>query len=219
MFLMEKVSNSLAEKISKELSYDEDKKEVIAYGTYAILQISISIIFVVIFGWIFGVLAEALVVSLSGAALRSYTGGAHASTPNICIVVGTTVCIGLALLTQLMIFKNIWLVLGLVLVSHITAYWLIVRLAPVASSNKPISDKRRTKMKRGGLVFNTVLFFISISFIIIAAVVEKSAILVFPVAISLSVLWQMFSITTIGGKWLGALDRFLSRKVQKENIG
>ena len=212
MYLLEKAANNLAEKISAELNYDEDKKEVIAYGAYAILQISASILFVIVFGWLFGVLAQALVVSLFGAALRRYTGGAHASSPSICIAVGTVVCIGFALLSELTIFTNFWLVCTLVIVIHLSAFWLIHRLAPVASINKPISDKKRPKMKRGGMMTNAVYLIINVGIIAAAAMFNKPELLTYSVCIALGVLWQVFSITHLGEIWLGALDRMLSFK-------
>ena len=219
MFLMEKASNSLAEKISKELNYDEDKKEVIAYGAYAILEIILSIFFVVLFGWIFGVLTQALVVSVFGAGLRRYTGGVHASSPAICIIVGTVTCVGFALLSKLSFFTNFWLVSALVLGTHLLAFWLIYRLAPVASENKPISDKKKPKLKRGGLVLNLVYLLISAIVIALSVWMKRPALLTYPVCISLGVLWQVFSITHLGGVWLGAIDRLLSRKTSEDNIG
>ena len=88
MFLIEKISNRFAEKIANEMDYDQDKKEVMAYGAHAILQIFFSLLFVVIFGMIFGVLIEALIVSFSTSVLRKYSGGVHAASPAICMIVG-----------------------------------------------------------------------------------------------------------------------------------
>lgn len=212
MYLLEKAANNLAERISIEFDYDEDKKEVVAYGAYAILQISASILFVVVFGWLFGVLTQALVVSLFGAALRRYTGGAHASSPSICIIVGTVVCIGFALLSRLTLFYNVWLTGALVLTVHAVAYWLIHRLAPVASENKSISEKKRPALKRGGMVTNTVYLLISVGIIAVAILLKKTELLAYPVCIAQGVLWQVFSMTYVGEVWLGALDRMLSFK-------
>jgi len=216
MYLLEKASNSFAEKIASELDYDQDKKEVIAYGTYALLQIVLSIVLVIAFGWIFGVWAEALTVSVAGAALRRYTGGAHASSPSICVVVGTVVCVGFGLVSKLPVFINVWVVGALVLGVHLLAYGLIYRFAPVASPNKPIPEKRRPEMKRGGLVLNTLYLAICAVLIVIAQVTKAPTWQRFSVCIALGALWQVFSITPYGGKWLGAVDKFLSFKRQAQ---
>ncbi len=212
MYLLEKISNNLAEGIAAEMSYDQDRKEVIAYGAYAIMQIGLSILMVVLFGILFGVAAEALVVSLSGAWLRRYTGGAHASSPNICIIVGTVACIGFALLSRLTLFTNVRVTGTLVLVVHTAAFGLIHRLAPVASENKPIPEKKRPGLKRGGMVTNTVYLLVSAGTIAAAIFLKKSELLAYPVCMALGVFWQIFSMTHVGEVCLRALDRLLSFK-------
>ena len=217
MYLLERMSQKLAEKISAELDYDQDKKEVVAYGAYAIMQLTLSILLIIVFGIIFRVLAEALVITASAAFLRSYTGGAHASSPNICLVVGTVVCIVFALVSKLIILSNLWWVVALILSVHIAAFWLISIYAPLDSKNKPISEKRKPKMKRGGIILNAIYLIISAGIIIGAILLKKQEWLVFPVGIALGVLWQVFSITPVGEIWLGRLDRLLSLKRTARN--
>ena len=216
MHLIEKISNRFAEKISLEMEYDQDKKEVIAYGTYAILQISLSILFVIVFGWVFGVLLEALVVSFTGAILRKYTGGAHSSSPTICVFVGTVVCVGFALLAKLPVFEKNWLVSVVAIITHGLAIIIIYKNAPVASENKPISEKRRPRMKRGGMILNAIYLLISIAVIGAASAFTKPNLYAFSICMSLGVLWQIFSITKLGETLLGAMDSLLSFK--RKNI-
>ncbi|MEX1307869.1 MAG: accessory gene regulator B family protein [Eubacteriales bacterium] len=212
MYLLERASKKLADKVSAELDYDQDRKEVVAYGAYAIMQLAFSILMIVVFGIIFDVLVEALVITASGAILRRYTGGAHASSPNICVVVGTVVCIGFALLSTLTIFVDFWLIVALVLSVYLISFWLINRFAPVDSENKPISEKRKPAMKRGGMILNGIYLLLNTGIIMGAAVSGNQKWLVFSVCIALGVLWQVFSITPVGGVWLGKLDRLLSFK-------
>src|SRR3712207_1558485 len=91
---MERFTNNIADKIGLELGLDDEHKEVIAYGTFALVHTLISIICVIIFGIIFNVLMEALIVAFSISILRKYSGGAHANSPEVCAVIGTIIAIG-----------------------------------------------------------------------------------------------------------------------------
>ena len=62
---MQKLSNSIANKVALELSLDKDNREVIAYGTFALMQMFFSIILVFLFGLLFHVAFEALIISFT----------------------------------------------------------------------------------------------------------------------------------------------------------
>ena len=100
---MEKLSNNIANKVASELTLDENNREVIAYGTFALIQMLLSITLVFLFGLLFHVAFEALIISFTGSILRKYSGGVHASSPGICTFIGTIVCVGQAVLISLLI--------------------------------------------------------------------------------------------------------------------
>ena len=63
MFNAEMLSKKIAFKIANELNLDNDNKEVISYGIFAIVQMVYNILLVILFGAIFNVVIEALIVS------------------------------------------------------------------------------------------------------------------------------------------------------------
>ena len=150
-----KLTDNIAEKVGSELDLDNDRKEVIAYGTFALLHTMLSIVLVIIFGLLFGVLTEALIVSFTISILRKYSGGAHASSPGTCAIIGTVVSIGQALLissvmTSLINLK-LFILLGLLI--FVWSYYIIFKLAPVDSVAKPIkTQKKRERMKKGSIL-------------------------------------------------------------------
>lgn len=148
MFNVGNLSDKLAEKIAKEIDCDNEKRDVIAYGIFGMLQIFISILLVIIFGALFNVMIEVLIISLSIGILRKYSGGIHASTPNSCMVIGTAICIiGALVVSRVQITFDLTLIFGIVI--FIISYYLIHKLAPVYSVNKPIKNiKRRKELKR-----------------------------------------------------------------------
>ena len=136
MFSIEKLTNNISDKISLELGMDNDRKEVIAYGMFALFHTMISIILVGIFGLIFGVFWESLIISFSISILRKYSGGIHASSPEICAFLGTVIALGESILIVFTIVPSINLIStilgGIIIFSY--SYYLIYKLAPVDSA-------------------------------------------------------------------------------------
>lgn len=213
MFSIEKLTNNMADKISLELGLDNDRKEIIAYGTYALLQISLSILLIIVFGVIFGVCAEALIIALAGSTLRKYSGGVHASTPGICAFAGTTIVIGIALLISFLIAPSINLIIVILLgvMSFAYSYYLICKLAPVDSSAKPIrTEKKRVRMKKGSiLVLNAYMLIVVLSIIMYINTAEKRF-LVFSLCMCGGTVWQAFTLTHTGHLIFRKIDTFLN---------
>ena len=94
--MIENISKLIAEKVSSELNYDNERKEIIQYGTYALIQTLISIISVLILGLVFNIALEALIFLFTASILRKYSGGAHSESSNVCTLLGIiiSICIG-----------------------------------------------------------------------------------------------------------------------------
>jgi len=214
MPLLQKISNKFAEKVSTELKYDNDKQEVIAYGTFALLQMILSIALVVVFGLVFKVLVEALIVSFAGSILRKYSGGVHSSSPMICVVVGTVVCVAFGVLTKIEFLTQFYVVLGLTVAVFILAYVIIYKLAPIASKSKPISDKKKVRMKRGSIVVLSVYLLTGGGLFTLYLLTKNENFLNYVFCLSLGTLWQVFTLTKFGEVVLGGLDKFLSRFIK-----
>jgi accessory gene regulator B len=211
---MEKLTNNIAVKISSELGLDNDRKEIIAYGAFAILQTTVSIALIVIFGLLFGVLPEALIVSFTVSILRKYSGGVHASSPRICTVIGTVTTVGQALLILFLLTPLINLKFSIILGLLIFAwsYYVIFKLAPVDSSAKPIrTQKKRERMKKGSILVLDAYMMIVIFNIIIYLLTHEKRFLVFSLCIYGGVLWQAFTLTRTGHLTLGKIDAFLNQ--------
>jgi len=206
---MEKLAHSIASKIAVELNYDNDKKEIISYGTFALLQMIISIFLVIIIGYKFNVLKEALIISFSTSILRKYSGGVHASSPGRCMFVGTVVCIGQALLATFVLKPYINLIenIAVGVVTFLWAYYIVIKLAPVDSSAKPIkNEEKRKRMKRGSILLLNIYITFSILNIILYLITKDGEFLVYCLCISLGVLWQIFTLTKAGCLTLKVID-------------
>ena len=151
-----KAVNSICDNISnylaKELNLDQEKSEVVNYGIFAIIQMIINIVCVIIFGVIFNVVIESLIISFVVSILRKSSGGVHASSPEKCVIIGTTFSICIALVIKRM---NVSLpyVCTLIIIVFLCAYYIIYKLAPVDSKNKPInSAKKKMRLKKLSII-------------------------------------------------------------------
>ncbi|WP_097026929.1 accessory gene regulator ArgB-like protein [Clostridium peptidivorans] len=209
---MENLSNSIANKVAAELNMDNDKKEVIAYGAFALLQTFFSILLVSIFGFIFHVAIEALIVLFTASILRKYSGGAHASSPGNCTSIGVIICIGQALLISFIV--NVWLnfkiALTLELMALVWSYYMIYKLAPVDNPSKRIkSEEKRKRMKKGSFIILSIYFIIVIFIMILYFNIKKTALLVYALCIIGGIVWQVFTLTKSGHLTLAKIDIFL----------
>lgn len=210
---MERLSNNIANRISVELNLTKDNKEVIAYGTFALLQMGISISFVFLFGLLFHVAFQALIISFTAAILRKYSGGAHASSPGICTFIGIIVCVVPAVFLSFLIVR--WGTLNLIIIfgvmMFIWSYYVIYKLAPVDNIKKPIKrEEKRKRMKKGSII--VLSLYLSIVAITIMIYVNNGNrnLLVYSACIYLGILWQTFTLTNKGHLILGEIDNFLS---------
>lgn len=213
MFNSQRLANNIATKVALELNFDNDKKEVIAYGAFALIQMIFSIIIVIIFGAIFNVMLEALIISFTTSILRKSSGGVHASSPSICTLMGTIICVGLARLLVFIISPiinfNYSLLLGII--TFIWSYCMIYKLAPVDSVAKPIkTEEKRKRLKKSSiLILSFYLAIVLINFTIHYFIREKIMI-TYTLCIYVGILWQVFSITKIGHLILGKVDTFFN---------
>ena len=212
---MEKLADNIANRVASELTLDEDNRQVIAYGTFALMQMLLSIVLVFLFGLLFHVAFEALIISFTGGILRKYSGGVHASSPRICTFIGTIVCVGEALLISLLMspMVNLKLIIILGALIFIWSYYIIYKLAPVDSASKPIvKEEKRKRMKKGSIILLSVYLIIVVIFIMLYISSGERKFLFYTLCLYSGILWQIFTLTAPGHLSIGKVDTFLNHK-------
>ena len=211
------LTKKLANKISSKLGYDEEKSNVIAYGLFAVMQIIASLFLVAVFGAVLGILVQALVFSFVASILRQYSGGAHASDPGICLIVGTAATVGLTYLAHILIpILNDGAILALQAAIMLYSYYIIVKKAPVDSAAKPIkTEKKKNKMKNLSIFVLSFYLLVIIIFIVVYLKQRQIVLLEYSVCICFAVFWQSFNLTKVGHKALSKLDSFLKIILKK----
>ena len=209
--MIENISKLIAEKVSSELNYDNERKEIIQYGTYALIQTLISIISVLILGLVFNIALEALIFLFTASILRKYSGGAHSESSNVCTLLGIiiSICIGFLIKSSFFAKMNFELVVFIGIVIFVFGYFIVFKFAPVDTKNKPIkTEKKKKRMKKGSLKILTIDLFIEVLSIILYYNSGWSLAKPFMLSIIFGVAWQCMTLTYIGNILLKTIDSF-----------
>lgn len=211
MSLIEKLSNKIGYQIVTVLKLDKNSEEIIAYGAFNLLQILCSILSIMIFATIFNVLIEAFIIFFTIYVLRKYSGGVHASSPGRCIIIGTTVFIGFALIIHKLYWMlNIYITFFFVALSLIVSYYIIYKLAPVDSPAKPIFRvETKKRLKKKSIVALRIFFIIMIIILSFYVNFHNRFLLNIIICICVGILWQSFTLTNKAHKVLTEVDNIL----------
>ncbi|WP_368490028.1 accessory gene regulator ArgB-like protein [Clostridium sp. BJN0013] len=199
MYLTEKLAVSLGKKAKILLNIDKNREQIIVYGAINLLQTVFSILWIIIAGFILGVLYEALIFSTAASILRKYSGGVHASSPNRCIIIGTVLSSAAGLVIDKFPYSLSLINTTAMGIFFITASFIIVILkAPIDSIKKPITDLNMKKKFKKNSIITLMIFSIIIAILsIIYKITFKLCYLKIIYSIILGILWQSITLTKI----------------------
>lgn len=219
---IEQLGLFLAKRLGDSLNYSEEQISVLAYGLFSIIQTLLSIVIVIILGSLWGAMLETLIVSFSIAILRKSSGGAHATSAERCLVLGTFFC----LLGAMIAFLSAttfppFLIYCITFFLFIWSFYTLYKKAPVATHNKPIkSTQKQQKLKQESLLVVSIYLVIVLLLLLTNLFVEKSSLLRYSICVTLGMSWQVFTITHIGHQVIYFLDHvliYISNTITKEN--
>lgn len=204
---MEKLAHKFASYISLSLGYDDEKEAVIAYGLTAIIQVSATILLVLLLGILAGVLIESLIVCFSVALFRKYSGGAHAETAEFCTCFTTLYCTFAAFLSKRwlsMLYSPILMGVVIILIFGLS-FIAVYKLAPVDTPNKPIrTAKKRRRMRVGSFAILTIYFLLSVVFFVLS--LQFDAFKSYGISLLFGIAWQVFTLTHLGSRFIHGMN-------------
>lgn len=207
----EKFSYSIAKYIGNSLLYSEEQIQVLAYGLFGMFQTILSILIVIFLGYLMNIMVESILVSFSTAILRKFSGGAHATSAERCLVLGTFFSLLVALIGDLLIHiftpSIIYLIIGLL---FIWTFYVVYKKAPVASPNKPINNTfKKQKLKHRSILVISIYLVIIITLLALYTYIKVPFILLYSLCLILGISWQVFTLTKLGDKVVYTLDQVL----------
>ena len=106
--------------LAKELSLSDDDRDIAAYALHGIFSVSFYISTLLFTSWILGLFHTTMTIAATVALLRTFMGGAHASTAWRCGIIGAFLMNSGAIVAQalykLAILQNDWVQLGVTVV-------------------------------------------------------------------------------------------------------
>lgn len=220
MFNIEALANNISKKVVSELNFDDDKREIIAYGAFALIQTFFSIALIIIFGNIFNVTIEAVIISFTISILRKASGGVHASSPGICTFLGTVIFVVLAILCKVSPVISLYKIALIGFGTFVLSYYIIYKLAPVDNKSKPIKkEKRRMLLKKRSFNILTIYVVIILCNLISYNFISDKRFLIYTLCIYSGVVWQVFTLTKFGHLILNKVDFFLNNIIKSIRRG
>lgn len=208
---VEQLAIDLSSKLGNKLNKSKEEIEVLKYGLFILLHTTMAILITAILGIITGTFLEIMIISITAALLKRYSGGIHASTPERCIILGLIMSSILSLICKFLVdtldFNNlvIFSIISLSIVSYI-----LYKKCPVGNKNKPLkkeSIRRRLRKK----TFKFMIFVCIIVLVLLFAHINKK--LHFTntiiVSIELGLILQVFGLTIVGNKFVEIFENIL----------
>lgn len=163
-----KFAKYILEKFILQQGTSDSDKIVYLYGLSAGITILENIVITLILGYIFGNLIQTMIFLLSYIPLRSYAGGYHAKTEQVCFIFSTLLIIVVELFFSIFFRFNYVELMGFVIIS----IFLIVINSPFESEKKSLSNGERKFYKR------TVKVVLGLeSIVILICVVNKQSVI------------------------------------------
>lgn len=140
----------------------EEEKAIYVYGLQQGLLIIANILTTLVIGFIFSMVWQSLIFMIAYLPLRSFAGGYHAKTQLRCYLFSIMLTI-MVLLAIKIIPWTIYVFLWLIMVAGA----IIVILAPVEDSNKPLDKKEIAEYKKRTRIILLFECFISVLFLVL----------------------------------------------------
>lgn len=204
---MENLARKIANNVAISLDYDDEKKAVIAYGLTAIIQITVTILLIILCGIIVNALIEAIIICLSASILRKYSGGAHAGSTELCTFVSVTYCTITAFISKNLILKlySPSIMFAAIIILYSLSFLIIYQKAPVDSPNKPIkTEKKRKRMRRSSFIILSGYCFLSV--ILLLSDNKFEMFNSFGISLLFGLAWQVLTLTVFGSSLLNKLN-------------
>ncbi|WP_071119612.1 accessory gene regulator ArgB-like protein [Romboutsia timonensis] len=206
---IEKIALNLSTRLGNKLDKGEEEKAILNYGLFIIMHTFIGIIITLLVGLITGMLIEILLITITSALFKRYTGGVHASTPEICLIIGVILSLILSILCRFIVINidiNKIVFAGMIIIAF--SYYMIYYNCPVSSKNKPLkNEKTRKKLKKKAFILLNIYTILLIMLYIIYYILKISIVKSIITSFILGIFFQMSSLTNIGSKTINLLDK------------
>ena len=209
---MDDVSAKIALNLSKSKDETSEEFAVLKYGVFVVVHIFFSTLFTVLFGILTNTLFPIIIISIMGSVMKKYSGGAHCTSPNRCLVTGTILSYLFVLIGKGIINLQVKISYIIILILLIHSFIILYKKCPVGSINKPLKRKetRMRLRKKAFFIYSVcaVLFILSIVLKQNRVYINLKHLVTFMI---LGLYMQVLSLTFMGNKFILFMDKVLLR--------
>ena len=169
--MIDKLCDYLTERIKNEMKeVDEQKAEVINYGLHLVLGETPKIFIILLVAYLLGVLQLTIITLLIILPYKTFSGGVHLKTHMGCIIATSTMYIGTAYISKIIVFNELFMKYIIVFAVWVFSIVMILLYAPADTENVPILRAKERKMKK-------ILSFIIMTTTLIVGLIIKDTII------------------------------------------
>ncbi len=199
--------------LARQLNLSPEEEEVVLYGLEVTANAVAGMLLLLAFGALLHAFWPTAVAALAALSLRTWSGGAHATTSRNCTLITAFTFGGLGWLVSrtapVLTDGGVFVLVAAGLAAALAA---IVRWAPAGVPEKPMTDPaHRRALRRNSLttlsVWAAALGALAVGFTPLPADTARPLIL----AGTLGLAWQSLSITPVGYRFVAAWDGLLNR--------
>lgn len=210
--LTEEISSKIALSLSKSKYKTSEEFAVLKYGVFVVIQTSLSVILTALFGIITNTFIPIVTISIIGSLMKRYSGGAHCTSPNRCLITGIILSYLFSLIGKNIINLQFKVSYIIILALLIHSFVILYKKCPVGSINKPLKRKetRIRLRKKAFFIYSVcaVLFILSIVLKQSRIYINLKYIVIFMI---LGLYMQVLSLTFMGNKFILFIDKVLLR--------
>ncbi|OIQ60253.1 accessory gene regulator ArgB-like protein [Neomoorella thermoacetica] len=185
--------------------------EVILFGMRLFFTSASGYVALIIIASLLGILPHALAAAITASVFRIFSGGAHASSPLRCNLIGVGVFLTLGFISNL--FRYVQSLIYLPVIIAIIGIYVIYRYVPAETPGKPVSSQVQRKYLRA-ISFSLLSLWSGISFWGLSSpgeFFETKTVL----ASCFGMAWQLFTLTPIGFKVVGGMDSMFKFSMER----
>jgi accessory gene regulator B len=209
MGVIEKISLNISNKLGDKLSKNDEEKAVLNYGLFIVIHTSLAILATVVIGILTNMVVEIMVISITAAYMKRYSGGMHSSSPLRCIITGVLFSFILSVICKYVMYNfNDNLIIIIFSIGLCLSYYILYKKCPVPSKNKPLK-KESTRKKLRKKAFKLINIY-SITILILYTLNITQGLYwtkIWMISIFLGILLQIFALTNIGKSTLNSLEK------------
>lgn len=190
--------------------------EIILFGMRLFATSVSGYIALIVIALLLGILPYVLAAAVTASVFRIFSGGAHASTPLRCNLIGVSVFSVFGYLVKVYFHTNYTSLTFIPIIIFLVGLYVIYRYVPAETPGKPVSSQlQRRYLRIISFSLLTVWDIISLWELSSAAeTIERKMVL----SSCLGMAWQLFTLTPLGYRVVGKIDALLKHFTERPKI-